>query len=701
MRFFPETTLHQLEFDKVKELLVAQCRNEYAKQKAINLRIHTLKEPIVRELTQANEYLHLQQAGLYFPNDFSVPLQKELHLLGIPGASLSGEQFMLIRKLAENTETIFRWFDAERRSAYPGLADVIAGGYYEKLIRNLIDEVLDETGQVKDQASEELHKIRMSLYRKRSELRKVFDRVTGKLAKLGYLTDIGESFMNGRRVLAVFAEQKRMVKGILHAESDSRRTSFIEPEEVTELNNQIFSLEHEESRELYRILRALTSRLSLYADLLKGYLTYSGEYDFIRAKAKLAAEMGASMPKIIDKAHLNLINAYHPLLLLYNRKAGKPTVPLQLKLDANNRILVISGPNAGGKTVTLKTAGLLQLMLQSGLLIPVSADSEMGIFKQMMIHIGDTQNLEFELSTYSSHLRHMKYFLEHANGKTLFFIDELGSGSDPNLGGAFAEVILEELALKHAFGIVTTHYLNLKVMANKVKGVINGAMQFDEQQLLPLYKLQVGKPGSSYTFSIAERIGLDKRLIEKARKLVDENHFQLDKLLNSTEQDLQRIELEKRKLQQLIHENEQLRKEMKQVMDKERHQQETEKIKLQNKHTEEKLIQLKDLERRLKSLVIEWRKAEQKEEVVKMIGAVLTGQKDQFKKSDLQRKVNEKYDELQGELQIGAKARLRQNRQVGIIKSIRGKKAILQIGQLPITVNAIDLVMLKEKEMPE
>jgi DNA mismatch repair protein MutS2 len=226
-------------------------------------------------------------------------------------------------------------------------------------------------------------------------------------------------------------------------------------------------------------------------------------------------------------------------------------------------------------------------------------------------------------------------------------------------------------------------------------------MQFDEQQLLPLYKLQVGKPGSSYTFSIAERIGLDKRLIEKARKLVDENHFQLDKLLNSTEQDLQRIELEKRKLQQLIHENEQLRKEMKQVMDKERHQQETEKIKLQNKHTEEKLIQLKDLERRLKSLVIEWRKAEHKEEVVKMIGAVLTGQKDQFKKSDLQRKVNEKYDELQGELQIGAKARLRQNRQVGIIKSIRGKKAILQIGQLPITVNAIDLVMLKEKEMPE
>ena len=205
--------------------------------------------------------------------------------------------------------------------------------------------------------------------------------------------------------------------------------------------------------------------------------------------------------------------AYHPLLLLYNQRAGKVTIPVNLKLDDKNSILVISGPNAGGKTVTLKTVGLLQVMLQAGLLVSVHPDSEMGIFKQLFIHIGDTQSLEFELSTYSSHLKNMKYFIENGNGKTLFFIDELGSGSDPNLGGAFAEVIMEELAFKHAFGIVTTHYLNLKVMANKVKGLINGAMQFDEQNLLPLYKLQVGKPGSSYTFSIAERIGLDLSLI--------------------------------------------------------------------------------------------------------------------------------------------------------------------------------------------
>ena len=259
--------------------------------------------------------------------------------------------------------------------------------------------------------------------------------------------------------------------------------------------------------------------------------------------------MRGEYPLLTDKSHVQLVEAYHPLLLLYNRKLAKTTIPVTITLDETNRILVISGPNAGGKTVTMKTVGFLQMMVQSGLLVPVHPSSEFGIFKQLMIHIGDTQSLEFELSTYSSHLLNMKYFMENANGKTLFFIDELGSGSDPNLGGAFAEVIMEELAKKHAFGIVTTHYLNLKVMANKTPGIINGAMAFDEKNLLPLYKLIVGKPGSSYTFSIAERIGLDKDLIQRARSLVDEEHFHLDKLLNRTEQDIHDLQKREKELQ--------------------------------------------------------------------------------------------------------------------------------------------------------
>ncbi|MEO7263583.1 MAG: MutS2/Smr-associated SH3 domain-containing protein [Ferruginibacter sp.] len=697
MKFFPPSTLQQLEFDKIKELLAAHCRTEYARHKALQIRIHTRKDFIEKALQQANEFKILLQSGDYFPNDFVADIQKELKLLAIPGASLSGDQFMLIRRLADNTEQIFRWFNAERREGNSALSSVIENNYHEKNIKILIDDVLDESGRVKDNASEELASIRMSLYRKRNELRRVFDRMVSKLNKQGYLADIEESFINGRRVLAVFAEQKRMIKGVLHGESDSRRTSFIEPEETTGLNNEIFSLEHDETKELYRILRELTSRLSIYAELLKSYFDISGEYDFIRAKAKLAIDINGNYPLLKDKAHIHLIQAYHPLLLLHNQKQHKPTIPVNLTLNEINSILVISGPNAGGKTVTMKTVGLLQVMLQAGLLVSVSPDSEMGIFKQLLIHIGDTQSIEFELSTYSSHLKNMKHFIENANGKTLFFIDELGSGSDPNLGGAFAEVIMEELAFKHAFGIVTTHYLNLKVMANKVKGIINGAMQFDEVNLLPLYKLQIGQPGSSYTFSIAERIGLDKRLINKARKLVDEDHFNLDKLLNSTEQDLQKIDKEKANLQQLLKENERLKKDMQEALNKEKHQQEIERLKEQNKISEERIQYLKDMERKLKAIVIEWRKAEDKNEVVKTIHALLFQQKEKLAPSKKQKKLDEKFVEINGDIRIGDKVKMKQNRQLGTVKEIRGKKAILQVGIMPITVSLQDLVLVKEK----
>ncbi len=608
MKLFPESAYFQLEFDKVKALLAAYCQTDHARTKTEQLRIHTRKEFIDTELRQSHEYRQLILNSIYFPNDYILNLSKELKLLSIPGSLLAGDQLLLIRKLAESMEKFFRWFDQERRSAYGTLARVIENTYFEKAIITMIDVVLDESGQVKDTASNELKDIRLSLYRKRNELRRMFDKIVSKLNKQGYLAEIEESFMSGRRVLAVFAEQKRTVKGILHGESESRKTAFVEPEETIELNNQVNELENDERREVYRILRGLTAKLSVYSPLLTTYHAVIGDYDFIRAKAKLAAEIKGEFPLVTDKAHVHLVQAYHPLLYLYNQKTNKPTIPVTITLDDAQRILVISGPNAGGKTVTLKTIGLLQMMVQSGLLVPVHPSSQFGIFKQLMIHIGDTQSLEFELSTYSSHLIHMKHFMDNANGKTLFFIDELGSGSDPNLGGAFAEVILQELAKKHALGIVTTHYLNLKVMAGKTAGIINGAMGFDEKNLRPLYKLIVGKPGSSYTFSIAERIGLDKSLIKRAKDLVDQDQFRLDKLLNRTEQDLKDIEKKENELHQLMSENEKLKKEMQQVLNKEKHLQQVELQKEQNRISEEKMVYLKDMERKMKQILIEWRK---------------------------------------------------------------------------------------------
>jgi len=703
MKFFPETALSQLEFDKVKALLVEHSKTEYAKSKSQDLRIHTRKEFIELELQQSHEYKLLIEHSMYFPNDYVLNLAKELRLLGISGAMLTGEQFMQIRKLAESISNIFRWFDADRKLAYPALVKVIGDTYYEKVIMELIDDVL-ENGEVKDNASEDLARIRSSLYRRRTELRRLFDKIVQKLSKAGYTADIDEAFLNGRRVVAIVAEQKRQVKGILHGESDTRRTSYIEPEETIELNNEIFGLENEERREVHRILQQLTARLAMYAPLLKTWHQVLGEYDFINAKAKLALDMNGNFPMLQDKAHVQLIQAYHPLLYLYHQKSKKPTIPVDVMLDEKRRILVISGPNAGGKTVTMKTVGLSQLMIQSGLLVPAHPNSVFGIFKQIMIHIGDTQSIEFELSTYSSHLLHMKHFIENANGKTLFFIDELGSGSDPNLGGAFAEVIMEELGHKHAMGIVTTHYLNLKVMANKTPGIINGAMAFDEKTLMPLYKLTVGKPGSSYTFSIAERIGLDKRLIERARNLVDEDHFRLDKLLNRAEQDQREIEKKEKELAKLIKENEKLHKEMQQVINKERHDQQVEILKHQNRITEDRIAFLKDMERKLKQLVFDWKKAEaqdDKKELIKQMHALLFKQHQKQVTEKVRKKLNSKYDEVGGEVQIGDKVLMKKNHQVGEVKELRGKKAVVQLGLMPITVSVDDLVVVTEKETEE
>jgi DNA mismatch repair protein MutS2 len=700
IRFFPESALVQLEFDKIKQQLVEHCSTEYARSKASELRIHTRKEYINTELKQTDEYKSIINGGQYFPNDYILNLQKELKLLGISGAVLTEENFMQIRKLAESMQKIFRWFDKERKEAYPALASLLNHTTYEKKIIELIDDVLDESGHVKDNASADLANIRMSLFRKRNELRRLFDKIVQKLSKAGYVADIEEAFLNGRRVVALFAEHKRQIKGILHGESDTRKTVFIEPEDTIELNNDIFSLEHSESREVYRILRELTSRLASYSGLLTVWHDILGEYDFIRGKAKFANEINGNFPLVHDKSHIHLINAYHPLLYLYNKKSDKVTYPVQIELNEKNRILLISGPNAGGKTVTMKTVGLLQLMMQSGLLVPVHPDSQMGIFKQIMIHIGDTQSLEFELSTYSSHLKNMKHFMEHANGRTLFFIDELGSGSDPNLGGAFAEVILEELIKKHSFGIVTTHYLNLKVMASKTPGIINGAMAFDERNLLPLYKLIVGKPGSSYTFSIAERIGLDPRLVERAKKLVDENHFKLDRLLNRTEQDLQVMDKERKELHKLIRENERLKKEMEQVMDRERHRQQVEILKQQNRITEEKIAYLKDTERKLKQIISDWRKSpdeENKKDLIRQIQLLLFRQNQQNSTEKVKKKIDSKYEELKVDIEVGQKVLMKKNHKVGEVREIKGKKAVVQLGLIPITVDLSDLVVVEEK----
>ncbi|HNE94126.1 MAG TPA: DNA mismatch repair protein MutS, partial [Chitinophagaceae bacterium] len=359
IKFFPDTTFDQLEFTKIKNILQGYCTTEYAKNKIADLRVHTRKDFIETALQQTNEFKNLSLQAQYFPNDFSLNLSKEIKLLSIDGATLREEELMHIKLLTNNAANIFRWFDTERKQAYAYLHKIIEGSYYEKNIILLIEAVLDDYGAVKDNASEDLFIIRNKLYRKRNELRRMFEKVLQKLSKAGYSADIEESFSNGRRVVAVFSEHKRKVKGILHGESDTRKTAFIEPEETIELNNEIYLLEGEERKEILKILKTLTVSLKPFAPLIQSYLIIAGEFDFIKAKSKLALSYQGNMPNLTDKAYINIKEAYHPLLYLYNKNNHKKTTPLNLKLDEKNRILIISGPNAGGKTVTMKTIGLL------------------------------------------------------------------------------------------------------------------------------------------------------------------------------------------------------------------------------------------------------------------------------------------------------------------------------------------------------
>lgn len=689
---YPEQAIQQLEFDKVIALLEKFCRSDEAKHKATHLRFHTKVEYLQQELEQTLEFKGSLSSNDLFPINFVKNIKKELKLLSIENSLLQGVDLNALRDLTLNIRDIFLWFKRQGE-IYNRLFEVMEGIEYIKEIPALIQPIVDDNGHVRDNASPELLQIRNELQGARQRLRKQFESVVRKLAKQGYLADITESFLNGRRVVAIGAEHKRIVKGIMHGESDTARTVFVEPEETIALNNEVDALERDEKKEVMKVLAATTALLRPYHEHFIAYYKVLNTFEFIRAKACLAIDMQADMPIIHNAPQVKLVDAFHPLLFLYNQAQKKDTVPLNLELDKKERILIISGPNAGGKTVAMKTVGLLQMMLQSGLLVPVNPISEMGIFKQIMIHIGDTQSIENELSTYSAHLKDMKFFLENANGKTLFFIDELGGGTDPNLGGAFAEAIVERLSYKNAIGIITTHYLNLKVMAGKVTGIVNGAMNFDEDKLEPLYKLTIGKPGSSYTFAIAQRSGLPHEIINRAKQLTDRGHFKLDKMLHQAEQQTVKLDDKEVRLNKLIEEYEIKRAEYEELIDQERLKQHFATLKLQNKIKKDELDYLRDTERKFKQLIIEWKKADNKQEVIKSAETLLFKRK-QLKEQEAAAEKADKLFMVTGKPpKIGDLVRNIHNHQVGELEVLQGNnKGVIRINKLQFNVQMKDWI---------
>lgn len=696
LQVYPQQAAEKLEFDKIKKLLHEYCKMTEAKDIVDRLRMHTRQDYLTKALMQTHEFKLSLSSGMALPNQFSHYLKQELHLLQIQGSSLQAVDLDKIRKLCVNIHGILIWFQ-KNPNLYPYLEAIIEDIAYEKEINRIINKVIDDAAQIKDTASAELQNIRAELSQKRQIQRRIFERVIRQLARDGMLADISESFLNGRRTAAVLAEYKRKVRGILHGESERGKTVFIEPEETIAINNEIGALERAEEKEIIRILKDTTAALHPYHELIHEYYKTCIAYDFIEAKAQLALVLNAELPIISQHPEVNIVKGFHPILLLHNQKTGKTTHPISVQLNKKSRILMISGPNAGGKTVSMKTVGLLQMMFQSGLLIPASPQSEMGIFKQLFIHIGDTQSIENELSTYSAHLKDMKYFVDFANGKTLFFIDELGSGSDPNLGGAFAEAIVEALVKKNALGVITTHYLNLKVMADKIPAIFNGAMTFDERHLEPLYQLETGKPGSSYTFAIAERTRLSPQVIDRAKELTEADHFSLDKILHRTEKQSIQLGKKEKNLDGLIKKYEELIATYTQLTDKERIRQQEATLKLQNKIKQEEIDYLRETERKFKQIIQDWKKTENKQEVIEAAEKILFKRKQIEQNKSIAKKADKKYQTIGRKPEVGDLLRHTQNHQVGTLLAIENKYAKVKIGKMIFTVQLEEWITVRER----
>jgi DNA mismatch repair protein MutS2 len=698
MLLYPAHTVEKLEFDKIKAIVVGYCRSGPGQALAGAMEPMTDADEVRKHLLQVQDYRQIGYAGGHFPLDYVTDLSRELSLLGITDAVLEPESFTKLKRTALTIEGIFRFYTSHE-GLYKHLEAIAGGIYYEKTIVDMINGVFDENHQVRDTASKELSDIRSKLSKKRNELSRVFNHILQRFSKLGILTDSGQSIRNGRKVVSIVAESKRQVGGIIHDESDSGKTAFVEPKETVELNNDILGLERAEEREVYRILRELTRNMALYRQLIDSYQRVLAKYDFIQAKARFAGEIKASYPIVSNKPVIHLRRAVHPLLYLHHVKAKKETIPLSIRLDEESRILIISGPNAGGKTITLKTIGLLQIMMQSGLHVPVDERSEMGVFSSLFVDIGDSQSIEDELSTYSSHLRAMRFFLDNADKKTLFLIDEFGTGSDPALGGAFAEAILEELSFKRAFGVVTTHYLNLKIMANKVKGILNGAMIFNEETLMPTYHLTTGKPGSSYTFAIAERTGLPRMLIERAKDMVDQQHYQLDLLLNKVEQEHQLLLEKEKELTTKTTELAELKKNYEQLLTKVKDREERQQ-KLMGGNGKQAANSgsshfIREAEKRLQKLLKDWetRKdldvvAAKTREVIKTETAPVVPKKQEQNTPKQQPKQQPK-PPLQP--RAGMRVKVLSFNKNGLIESVKGNKVTVVVDDMRVVVGLKDL----------
>ncbi|RZJ31663.1 MAG: DNA mismatch repair protein MutS [Flavobacterium sp.] len=716
-----DKTLQDLQFPTILETISSICNTDLGKEKALGITPFKDRGQLMDSLAMTSEYVSSFQNNNAIPNHGFESITGEIKFLAIEDSFLEPPAFRKIAAISETVNTLLQFFK-KFDDYYPILNKKASEVQFTKEIIARIDDIIDKYGEIRDNASPELLNIRKDMNAVRGKVNQSFGMALTHYNSLGYLDEIRESFVQNRRVLAVLAMYRRKVKGSILGSSKTGSIAYIEPEATLKYSRELSNLEYEEKEEVTRILKQLSNIIRPHVALLNQYQDFLSDVDVIAAKAKYAIRINGILPKISDERRVYFRDAFHPILYLTNKQKNEITYPQTFDLSNEKRIIVISGPNAGGKTISLKTVGLLQLMLQSGMLIPVHERSETFLFDRILTDIGDNQSIENHLSTYSYRLKNMNYFLKKCNNKTLFLIDEFGTGSDPELGGALAEIFLEEFYHREAFGIITTHYANLKMLANELPHAMNANMLFDEKSLEPMYKLILGQAGSSFTFEVAQKNGIPFGLINRAKKKIEIGKVRFDKTIATLQKERSKLEKTSQTLKEEESKAREESKKMETINVKIKQKLESyqelydsnqksiyigQKIEdlsekyLNNKNKKEligeflKLVEIENSKRKKASAEAQKAKEEKKKEVIAEVAVQVQEIRKEKKEKKLRSQPAERPKPV---LKVGDRVRMNDGKAVGSIDSIEKNKAVVNYGMFTSKVSLDQLELVEAKK---
>ena len=708
---YPSHFEQKIAFTTIRQLLKDKCVSSLGEEKVDEIQFSSDYADVMRLLSQTDEMLRVLTTDAdELPIGDFYDVRPALSRVRIEGLFLDELEVFDLRRALEAVRRLVAFLTKHEAEVYPHLHELVNGIETFPLIINRIDGILNKFGKIKDNASNELARIRKDIFQVQSSISRTLNSILRQAQADGYVEkDVAPTMREGRLVIPVSPAFKRKVSGIVHDESATGKTVFIEPQQVVEANNRLRELEGEERREIMRILLEFTNFVRPHTQEIFASQYFLGQIDFLLAKALFGLEINAIKPRVDNCCQLEWAKAIHPILFLSLKKQGKEIVPLDIMLNEKQRILLISGPNAGGKSVCLKTVVLLQYMMQCGLLVPLHDSSRAGIFERLFIDIGDEQSIENDLSTYSSHLLNMKYFIKNSNEKTLLLIDEFGTGTEPMIGGAIAEATLERFNRNLAFGVITTHYTNLKHYAEDAVGIVNGAMLYDRQHLQPLFQLSIGNPGSSFAIEIARKIGLPEDLIAEAADKVGAEHLDYDKHLQDIVRDKrywenkrQQIRQKEKKLEETL---ERYEAEMAGI-DKQR-KEITQKAKAEAQNLlSEANAKIENTIRQIKEAGAEKEKTKQIRKEFEEFRSPLNPPKGDLKKPNLQisKKNVERSDSspsgrLGGAFEIGSNVRMKGQNAIGKIIEIQDKQAVVAFGQMKSTVKLAKLEMISNTQL--